>query len=316
MGESFCYLLGGQVRDLLKGKISSDVDFNYACSAQDVARVCVENEWPVKFKAIGPVSKPNYVLIGDEQSEQYLEGFSISFNATLECFNQDFRQNLLFYDLANHIILDKSGFGMQDIRNCELRLSCAPSKNFDDWASADMTTGQKALRYVKFIVRSQLRRSPLKFDSEESAFVVSLLRRAFRENGAALKQFWFGYVLGECLTTQQGVETLFRWVCDQGGSSWWEEWIPFVRPKVGDERWLNSLSADVSPQSMASTIKEVFGGINSEGLIAQEDLKTVMRKLGAGFSEKEFELLFAGSYSAHIPGKLNLNDFIDQVVFP
>ena len=32
-----CYLVGGQVRDILRGVLSSDVDFNYSCSAKDVA---------------------------------------------------------------------------------------------------------------------------------------------------------------------------------------------------------------------------------------------------------------------------------------
>jgi len=236
------------------------------------------------------MGKPNYVLIGDEQTDQYLEGFSISFNATAECFKQDFRQNLLFYDLTNHVILDKSGFGMQDIRNCELRLSCAPSNNFEDWANADMTTGQKALRYVKFIVRSNLRQLALKIDKEESAFVVSLLKKAFRENAAALKQFWFGYVLGECLSTQQGVETLFRWVCDQGGSAWWYDWIPFVQPKVADATWLNSLTSkmpDVAAGAAADLLKQSFASLSSNGMVAQEVLKKLMRDIGKGSAESK-----------------------------
>jgi len=239
--DGFCYLIGGQVRDILQGKISKDVDFNYACTAKDVASVCVDNEWTVKYKAIGPVDKPNYVLIGDEDTELYLEGFPISFNATKECFHQDFRQNMLFYDLTNHVILDKSGHGVADIRNREFRLSCAPSKQFEDWAGADFLLGQKALRYVKFVVRARVRREQLKVDEDESAFVVALLKRAFRENGAALKGFFFGYVLGEFLKTQEGVQALYGWVCDNGEPLWWEEWLPFVQPKVGDPSWLTSL---------------------------------------------------------------------------
>jgi hypothetical protein len=148
--DSFCFLIGGQVRDVLQGKVSKDTDFNYSCSAQDVAMVCVQNKWMVKYKAIGPVSEPNYVLVGDEQTDAYMEGFPLSFNATAECYKGDFRQNMLFYDLTNHVILDKSGHGVSDIRSGMLRVACAPSQGFDDWVASDISLGLKALRYVKF----------------------------------------------------------------------------------------------------------------------------------------------------------------------
>lgn len=281
--DGFCYLIGGQVRDILKGKISKDVDFNYACTAKDVASVCVDNEWTVKYKAIGPVDKPNYVLIGDEQTELYMEGFSISFNATLECFNQDFRQNLLFYDLTNHVILDKSGHGVDDIRNREFRLSCAPSKQFEDWAGADLTLGQKALRYVKFVVRARACCEQLKVDEDESAFVVTLLKRAFRENEATLKGFWFGYVLGEFLKTQEGVQALYGWVCDSCGPSWWEEWLPFVQPKVGDASWLSSLAPSTHAATAVDSMKATIA--SGEGKCKGKDGKDKKSKKGQASSE-------------------------------
>ena len=80
--QNFCYLVGGQVRDVLRGVLSSDIDFNYSCDAQEVALVCVNHRWPTKYKCIGPTDTPNYVLIGDESCDTYLEGFDIDFNAT------------------------------------------------------------------------------------------------------------------------------------------------------------------------------------------------------------------------------------------
>ena len=123
---AFCFLVGGQVRDIIRGKLSSDTDFNYSCPAQKVAAVCVENEWAVKYKPIGVKEsfKPNYVLIGDESSDAYLEGFSLDFNASSPSSHGDLRQNLLFYDLANDVILDKTGHGCEDIRSHALRLPC------------------------------------------------------------------------------------------------------------------------------------------------------------------------------------------------
>lgn len=63
--QSFCYLVGGQVRDVLRGVLSTDIDFGYTCDAHDAALVCVANSWPTKYKCIGPTDTPNYVLIGD-----------------------------------------------------------------------------------------------------------------------------------------------------------------------------------------------------------------------------------------------------------
>merc|ERR1719321_645335 len=129
--------------------------------------VCVKNMWQVKFKVIGPVSEPNYVLIGDESTDAYMEGFSLSFNVVAECFKGDFRQNLLFYDCTNHVIIDKSGYGVEDIRNGELRMACAPAQNFEDWAATDITYGLKSLRYVKFLVRGKQEGKMPKIDHAE-----------------------------------------------------------------------------------------------------------------------------------------------------
>lgn len=313
--DSYCYLIGGQVRDILKGKMSMDVDFNYACTAKDVAQVCLDNEWAVKYKAIGPVEKPNYVLIGDEQSDTYMEGFSISFNATLECFKSDFRQNMLFYDLTNHVILDKSGYGVKDIQSCELRLSCAPANNFEDWASADFTLGQKGLRYVKFAVRSRVQQKPLQLNKEESQFVASLLKRAFRENAAPLSGFWFGYVLGECLSTQEAVRALYTWVCEQGDPAWWEDWLPFVQAAVKHSTWLSSLHSRANDESALKMVKQVFKTCDDSGngIITQSDLEQLLRRLGVGLTDKDFDLLFSNAQPIS-PGNFKYEDFIDSLM--
>ena len=136
------------MRDVLRGVLSTDIDFNYSCAARDVALVTVEREIPTKYKCIGPVTVPNYVLIGDEGSDNYLEGFSISFNATKACCEMDFRQNMCLYDLANDVIIDKSGCGVDDIRSRTLRLSCSQGESYQAWASSTITQGFKELRYI------------------------------------------------------------------------------------------------------------------------------------------------------------------------
>eukprot|EP00930_Biecheleria_cincta_P048584 TRINITY_DN33872_c0_g1_i1.p1 TRINITY_DN33872_c0_g1~~TRINITY_DN33872_c0_g1_i1.p1 ORF type:complete len:362 (-),score=58.96 TRINITY_DN33872_c0_g1_i1:351-1436(-) len=251
--NSFCFLIGGQVRDILQGKISKDTDFNYACSAQDVAMVCIQNKWMVKYKAIGPVSEPNYVLIGDEQTDAYMEGFPLSFNATDQCFKGDFRQNMLFYDLANDVILDKSGHGISDIRDRSLRVACAPYRHFDDWVASDISFGLKALRYVKFLVRSRMDGSPMSTDKTECSFIVDTISKAFKDNAPALHCPWFGIAFDSTLSTKKGVDALHAWVLEQGGPSWWLEWMPFVRPKVKDPSWLEDLPASPPLQCRLTT---------------------------------------------------------------
>jgi len=229
-GGHHCYLVGGQVRDIIRGVLSTDVDFNYSCTAQQVALICVGRCWPTKLKAIGPVQLPNYVLIGDEGSENYLEGFSISFNATKACYEMDFRQNMCMYDLTNDVIIDKTGHGVQDIRSRSLRLSCATNESYQAWAAATITPGFKELRYIKFLLRALAKGEPLQTDDAERTFVVNSLRRSMLTNADALRGFWFGYAMEAQLKSTEGVAALRAWVCKHGGQPWWElAWVPLVQ---------------------------------------------------------------------------------------
>eukprot|EP00929_Paragymnodinium_shiwhaense_P121410 TRINITY_DN93635_c0_g1_i1.p1 TRINITY_DN93635_c0_g1~~TRINITY_DN93635_c0_g1_i1.p1 ORF type:complete len:396 (-),score=47.37 TRINITY_DN93635_c0_g1_i1:103-1290(-) len=228
--RNYCYLIGGQVRDILRGKLSTDVDFNYSCTAQDVALATVARGWPTKFKCIGPVSLPNYVLIGDEGSPCYLEGFCIDFNATKACYNNDLTMNTLMYDLTNDVIIDKTGRGVSDIRQHALRLSLAAGETFAQWSAACITPGGEELRYIKFMLRADAKGEPHSYDADECAHVVASLRDALRTNAGALGGFWLGYTLKDCLQDAKGVQLLHAWVDKHGGPTWWsEQWEPLVR---------------------------------------------------------------------------------------
>lgn len=193
--QSYCYLVGGQVRDVLRGTLSTDIDFNYSCSAMDVALVTVANKWPTKYKCIGPTETPNYVLIGDEGSETYLEGFCIDFNATRACCTNDLTMNTLLYDLANDVILDKTGQGVSDIRERALRVPLGENETLDMWSAAHLTPGSEELRYLKFWLRAEAEGTPYAHDPAECAFVVASLRRVLESNADALRGFWLGYTL-------------------------------------------------------------------------------------------------------------------------
>eukprot|EP00966_Prymnesium_polylepis_P289892 6696143-Prymnesium_polylepis.1 len=62
------------------------------------------------------------------------------------CYEMDFRQNMCLYDLTNDVIIDKTGSGVQDIRDRVLRLSCAAGESYEAWAAATITQGFKEVR--------------------------------------------------------------------------------------------------------------------------------------------------------------------------
>ena len=255
-----CYIIGGQVRDVLRGVLSDDFDFSYSCSAKEAATVCVSHEWTTKYKCVGTVDTPNYVLVGDESSPFYLEGFSVTFNSTTACYNMDFRQNMLFYDLSNEVIIDKTGHGVDDIRGRALRLSCAGAadETFEQWAAATITPGFKELRYIKFLLRAQGQGQPMASDAEETAFVVSSLKAAMRSNAEALRGFWFSHALEKQLRSAEGVAALRAWVVQHGGSAWWyEDWAPLVQ-------------ASAAATAGASTSSNSNGSSKKDGALASD----------------------------------------------
>jgi hypothetical protein len=228
--KNYCYLVGGQVRDVLHGQLSKDIDFSYSCSAQEVALVTVAHGWPTKYKCIGnDVPSPNYVLVGDESSESYLEGFCIQFNTTKAPSMSDFTMNTLVYDLTNDVIIDKCG-GVSDIQAGALRLSVGVGETHEAWAAENFTSGNKELRYIKFLLRAEAKGKPLTCDPAECAFIVQSLRKALETNSDGLGGFFFGYTLKEQLQDSKGVSALRAWVDKNGGLGWWEEqWEPLVR---------------------------------------------------------------------------------------
>lgn len=221
---------------------------------------------------------------------------------------------MVAYDFTNHVIIDKTGYGVADIRNNELRFACAPCKDmWEDWACGEIAVGVKGLRYVKFVMRGLLQRKPLIIDEEESAFVAVLLRKALRENRNALEGFWFRYVMSECLEQQDGVMALHKWVCAHGGESWWDEWLPYVKPIVADVRWLAPLLPPVDGPSM-DLVKEAFLRFKGDGdsLIDAKHLRQILHRLNLDLTDAEFEMLVPRPASG--PDRVNLFEFLDSLV--
>lgn len=151
------------------------------------------------------------------------------FNATKPCCANDLTMNTLLYDLANEIIIDKSGRGVADIRAHALRIPLGPTETYAMWSATGITAGGEELRYLKFWLRAEAAGRPHTHDPAELAFVVASLRTALRSNAEALRGFWLGYTLKAQLADAKGLHQLRRWVEAHGGTGWWaEQWLPLL----------------------------------------------------------------------------------------
>merc|ERR1712113_562105 len=95
------------------------------------------------------------------------------------------------------------------------------------------------------------------------------------------------------MRSQQQLLTLYKWVCEQSGHFWWEEWLPFVKPHVKDESWLESLCADES--MIITQLKSIdpFG----TGLISQQCFEILLCGLGFPKSHAASLLKVSGASS-------------------
>jgi len=199
------------------------------------------------------------VLIGDEGSSCYLEGFNIDFNATKPCFTNDLTMNTLLYDLANDVIIDKTGRGVADIRAHELRLSLAAGESFQAWSKACITPGGEELRYLKFFLRAEAKGEPYTYDTKECAFVVASLRHALHANADALGSFWLGYTLKATLADEHGIAQLRAWVTKHGGPAWWtEQWQPLMCKCAASKALVGSVESDGPPAPSNSAPRKLL----------------------------------------------------------
>ena len=143
---------------------------------------------------------------GDEGSPTYLEGFRIDFNATKPCCANDLTINTLLYDLANDVIIDKSGRGVSDIHGRALRIPLGVGETLSMWSATGITTGGEELRYLKFWLRAEAAGTPysydpaeLEFDGLQLSWVKGHLPRspnALRAEMMTLRRVWLATAIG------------------------------------------------------------------------------------------------------------------------
>lgn len=184
------------------------------------------------------------------------------------CCANDLTMNTLLYDLTNHVIIDKSGHGVGDIRSHTLRIPLGPTETYKMWSATGITAGGEEvrdfaapvgspyccrsqgapssaclqshpltrllcpvtqLRYLKFWLRAEASGRSHKYDQADLAFVISSLQAALLTNASSLGGFWIGYTLKAQLKDVSGLRRLREWVEVHGPPSWWEEqWLPLL----------------------------------------------------------------------------------------
>lgn len=160
------YLFGGLVRDILRRLVGNDIDIAFSAPAAELEAMCQANGYKCHLDG-------DYILIGDESGEEYLEGMVISFNGIQASYHADFSMNTLFYDFANDIIIDKTGVAIPAVVANQVAIPC-PRDKWDCWF--DINGARVSFRYFKFILRGY------SYESDEMAYVTQRLLEFWRHN--------------------------------------------------------------------------------------------------------------------------------------
>lgn len=136
------YLHGGIVRDMFLGVRSADIDIIFDTDLNSVLNLCKEHNWPC-----GQVNvKYQYVNFGEDKGIS-LEGSNLKGVFMKMPHDREASVNDLTVDLQTGLLIDISGYGLQDVLDRRLRLSPLP-KYWERWAQQDW---RKPLRYFKLI---------------------------------------------------------------------------------------------------------------------------------------------------------------------
>jgi len=153
------YPFGGLVRDVLRRTVGNDIDIGFSAPAAELEKLCQANGYACKLEG-------DYILIGDGQGEEYLEGMVISFNGIQPPEHHDFSMNTLFYDFTNDIIIDPTGTAVPAVVGSKLDIPCCKEKR-QSWI--DINGVRVLFRYYKFLLRGY------EYDCEEMVYVTQKL---------------------------------------------------------------------------------------------------------------------------------------------
>lgn len=136
------YLHGGIARDMFIGVQSADVDIIFDTHLNAMLELCEENKWPC-----GDVRVKNQYLNFGADKGISMEGSNLKGVFMEMPHKREATVNDLTIDLQTGLLIDISGYGLQDVLDRRLRLSPLP-KYWERWAREDW---KKPLRYFKLI---------------------------------------------------------------------------------------------------------------------------------------------------------------------
>eukprot|EP00929_Paragymnodinium_shiwhaense_P106804 TRINITY_DN72522_c0_g1_i2.p1 TRINITY_DN72522_c0_g1~~TRINITY_DN72522_c0_g1_i2.p1 ORF type:complete len:456 (-),score=91.52 TRINITY_DN72522_c0_g1_i2:263-1630(-) len=160
------FLFGGLVRDILRRKVGNDIDVTFSAPAAELQEICKQQGYKCFLEG-------DYILIGDERGEEYLEGMVMTHNCVTPPENSDFSMNWVFYDFVNDVIIDKTGRAVEAIRGNRLEIPCARDK-WDRWV--EIGGARVLFRYYKFLVRGFV------YDDVEMTYIAEKLLGFWHRN--------------------------------------------------------------------------------------------------------------------------------------
>ena len=156
------FLHGGIVRDLFTNTRSTDIDIVFDVGVPKIKELCDREAWPCAQVMV----QEQYINFGTDKGIS-LEGSNLRQSFAVPIHHHEATVNDLSYDMANQILVDFSGYGVNDVLARRLRLTPLP-KYWPRWAGDDF---KKPLRFFKLIQKGYTPATP-----ETLSFVVDYIR--------------------------------------------------------------------------------------------------------------------------------------------
>lgn len=140
------YYHGGIIRDILINVKSADVDIIFDKGVNSIVPICQSEGWPCSD--VRP--KEQYINFGIYKGDG-LEGTNVKNSFNTDLSTHEASVNDLAYDPRHGIIIDITGFGLEDIINRKFRLGARP----DQWLTW-CKDPKRPFRYFKLIQKGFL----------------------------------------------------------------------------------------------------------------------------------------------------------------
>lgn len=135
------FIHGGLIRDIFLKKRSYDIDLVFDTNTDKISEIC-KDKYPCGLID----EKTQYINFGSDKGAS-VEGANMRNVFLIPFYFHEATVNDFVYDLQNDVLIDLSGFGLNDIAYNLVRLSATPDK-WDKWAKSDF---KRPLRYFKLI---------------------------------------------------------------------------------------------------------------------------------------------------------------------